>query len=167
MIQYIYARYGRHRAGLAATVISLSRALGRARRRQGVGAFGGYGHGALAGMVWGTTAGGELPEKHVRASGPRSSGSAARGRHGTVARADGLSAPPVAACRRLRADARAARSRSCRSATRRWTDRTFIEWDKDDIAALGTAEGRRAGARHADLHPQGASISSSSIMAGR
>ena len=34
-------------------------------------------------------------------------------------------------------------------------DRTFIEWDKDDIDALRHHEGRRAGARHADLHPQG------------
>ena len=30
-----------------------------------------------------------------------------------------------------------ARARPCRSTTRPWTDRTFIEWDKDDIDALG------------------------------
>jgi error-prone DNA polymerase len=34
-------------------------------------------------------------------------------------------------------------------------DRTFIEWDKDDIDALRHHEGRCAGARHAHLHPQG------------
>ena len=33
-------------------------------------------------------------------------------------------------------------------------DRTFIEWDKDDVDALAYDEGRRAGAGHADLHPQ-------------
>ena len=32
-------------------------------------------------------------------------------------------------------------------------DRTIIEWDKDDLDALEHAEGRRARARHADLHP--------------
>jgi error-prone DNA polymerase len=34
-------------------------------------------------------------------------------------------------------------------------DRTFIEWDKDDIDRPRHAQGRRAGARHAHLHPQG------------
>ena len=37
-------------------------------------------------------------------------------------------------------------------------DRTFIEWDKDDIDALKHDEGRRAGAGHADRHPQVLSI---------
>ena len=32
-------------------------------------------------------------------------------------------------------------------------DRTIIEWDKDDLDARRHAEGRRARARHADLHP--------------
>ena len=46
VIQYIYRRYGRERAGLAATVISYRVTLGRARGRQGDGAFAGYGRGA-------------------------------------------------------------------------------------------------------------------------
>ncbi len=28
-------------------------------------------------------------------------------------------------------------TRWCRSATPRWTDRTIVEWDKDDLDALG------------------------------
>ena len=68
VIQYIYARYGRDRAGIAATVISY-----RARSAvRDVGKAMGLSEdtvAALAGMVWGTTSGGELPEKHVRAAG--------------------------------------------------------------------------------------------------
>ena len=46
VIQYIYARYGRDRAGLAATVICIPCAFGGARCRQGDGLVGGYGGGA-------------------------------------------------------------------------------------------------------------------------
>ena len=102
MIQYIYARYGRDRAGLAATVISY-----RARSAvRDVGKAMGLSEdtvAALAGMVWGTTSGGELPEKHVRAAGLDPDRSAACHGAGAGARADGLSAPSVAARRRLRA----------------------------------------------------------------
>ena len=52
-------------------------------------------------------------------------------------RADRLSAPSLAACRRLRADARAGSTRSCPIGNAAMEDRTFIEWDKDDIDALG------------------------------
>ena len=46
-------------------------------------------------------------------------------------------------------------TRPCRSAMRAMADRTVIEWDKDDIDDARHPEGRRARARHADLHPQG------------
>ncbi len=108
VIQYIYARYGRDRAGLAATVISY-----RARSAvRDVGKAMGLTEdtvAALAGMVWGTTSGGELPEKHVRAAGLDPADPLLAGRARIDARADGLSAPSLAARRRLRADARAAR----------------------------------------------------------
>ena len=68
MIQYIYDRYGRDRAGIAAT----SSPTAHARRVRDVGKAFGLSEdtvAALAGMVWGTTSGGELPEKHVRAAG--------------------------------------------------------------------------------------------------
>ena len=34
-------------------------------------------------------------------------------------------------------------------------DRTVVEWNKDDLQVLENPESRHAGARHADLHPQG------------
>ncbi len=42
----------------------------------------------------------------------------------------------------------------CRSATAAMDDRTFIEWDKDDVDTHEDDEGRCAGAGHADLHPE-------------
>ena len=68
VIQYIYARYGRERAGLAATVISY-RARSAVRE---VGKAMGLSEdtvAALSGMVWGTRSGGVLPEKHIREAG--------------------------------------------------------------------------------------------------
>jgi error-prone DNA polymerase len=44
--------------------------------------------------------------------------------------------------------------RLCRSSNAAMPGRTVIEWDKDDIDALGHPEGRHPRARHADLHPQ-------------
>ena len=71
-----------------------------------------------------------------------------------------LPAPSLAACRRLRHHPQPARRGGADRATRRWTDRTVIEWDKDDLDALGMLKVDVLGARHADLHPQGASICS-------
>src|SRR5690606_17799377 len=67
VIQYICARYGRERAGLAATVISC-RARSAVRE---VGKAMGLSEdtvAALAGMVWGIS-GGTVPEAHVREAG--------------------------------------------------------------------------------------------------
>jgi len=135
VIQYIYARYGRDRAGLAATVISY-----RARSAvRDVGKAMGLSEdtvAALAGMVWGTRSGGALPEKHVREAGldptdpllarvleltfeligfPRHLSQHVGGfvlTHGPL-----VEVVPVG--------------------NAAMDDRTFIEWDKDDIAALG------------------------------
>ena len=57
-----------------------------------------------------------------------------------------------------RADRATAGSRSCRSAMRAMEDRTFIEWDKDDIDALGMMKVDVLALGHADLHPQEHSI---------
>ncbi len=135
VIQYIYARYGRDRAGLAATVISY-----RARSAvRDVGKAMGLSEdtvSALAGMVWGTVSGGELPEKHVRAAGldpkdpllstvlelthelmgfPRHLSQHVGGF--VLTRGPLIEVVPVG--------------------NAAMDDRTFIEWDKDDIAALG------------------------------
>ena len=41
VLQYIYEKYGRERAGMTAEVITYRRALGGARRRQGAGVVAG------------------------------------------------------------------------------------------------------------------------------
>ena len=68
VIQHIYSRYGRHRAGLAATVISYR---SRSAVRE-VGKAMGLSEdtvATLAGQVWGTRSGGALPAKYVRDAG--------------------------------------------------------------------------------------------------
>jgi error-prone DNA polymerase len=135
VIQYIYARYGRERAGLAATVISY-----RARSAvRDVGKAMGLTEdtvSALAGMVWGTAGGGELPEKNVRAAG--------------LDPTDPLLATVVELARELIGFPRHLSQHVGGFVLTRgplvevvpvgnaaMDDRTFIEWDKDDIAALG------------------------------
>jgi error-prone DNA polymerase len=135
VMQYIYARYGRDRAGLAATVISY-----RARSAvRDVGKAMGLSEdtvSALAGMVWGTTSGGELPEKHVRAAG--------------LDPTDPLLANVLELAHELMGFPRHLSQHVGGFVLTRgplvevvpvgnaaMDDRTFIEWDKDDIAALG------------------------------
>ena len=135
VIQYIYARYGRDRAGLAATVISYRarsavREVGRAMGLTADTVA------ALAGMVWGTRSGDALPEPHVREAGldpgdpllgavldltqqligfPRHLSQHVGGF--VLTRGPLIEVVPVG--------------------NAAMADRTFIEWDKDDIAALG------------------------------
>jgi error-prone DNA polymerase len=135
VIQYIYARYGRDRAGIAATVISY-----RARSAvRDVGKAMGLSEdtvAALAGMVWGTAGGGELPEKHVREAGldPR----------------DPLLTTVLELTHELMGFPRHLSQHVGGFVLTRgplvevvpvgnaaMEERTFIEWDKDDIAALG------------------------------
>ena len=117
VMQYVYRRYGRHRAAIIATVIhyrprSAIRDVGKALGlTEDVTA-------ALADTVWGSWGEG-LDEMQVRQAGldpenpdGRTGG---RARH----RADRLSPPPVAARRRLRPDPGPA-GHLCRSATPRW-----------------------------------------------
>lgn len=135
VIQYIYARYGRDRAGLAATVISY-----RARSAvRDVGKAMGLSQdtvSALAGMVWGTRSGGVLPEKHVREAG--------------LDPTDPLIATVLELTQELMGFPRHLSQHVGGFVLTRgplvevvpvgnaaMDDRTFIEWDKDDIAALG------------------------------
>ncbi len=135
VIQYIYARYGRDRAGLAATVISY-----RARSAvRDVGKAMGLSEdtvSALAGMVWGTRSGGVLPEKHVREAG--------------LDPTDPLLATVLELTQELMGFPRHLSQHVGGFVLTRgplvevvpvgnaaMEDRTFIEWDKDDIAALG------------------------------
>ncbi|MEZ5849608.1 MAG: error-prone DNA polymerase [Hyphomicrobiaceae bacterium] len=135
VIQYIYARYGRDRAGLAATVISY-RARSAVRE---VGKAMGLSEdtvAALAGMVWGTRSGGALPETHVREAG--------------LDPADPLLATVLALADELIGFPRHLSQHVGGFVLTRdplveivpvgnaaMAGRTFIEWDKDDLAALG------------------------------
>ena len=153
VIQYIYARYGRDRAGLAATVISY-----RARSAvRDVGKAMGLSEdtvAALAGMVWGTRSGGVLGDKRVREAGldpadpllatvlelteeligfPRHLSQHVGGF--VLTRGPLVEIVPVGNAAPRAAGARAGHAGFVPSGT--GADRTFIEWDKDDIAALG------------------------------
>jgi len=135
VIQYIYDRYGRHRAGLAATVISY-----RARSAvRDVGKAMGLSEDtitALTGMVWGTASGGALPEKHVRAAGldPKEP---------LLTRVLELAHELMGFPRHLSQHVggfvltRGPLIEVVPVGNAAMEDRTFIEWDKDDIAALG------------------------------
>ena len=135
VIQYIYQRYGRDRAGIAATVISY-----RARSAvRDVGKVMGLSEdtvAALAGMVWGSHAGGTLPERHVREAG--------------LDPADPLLATVLALADELIGFPRHLSQHVGGFVLTRgplievvpvgnaaMADRTFIEWDKDDLSALG------------------------------
>lgn len=135
VIQYIYARYGRDRAGLAATVISY-----RARSAvRDVGKVMGLSEdtvAALAGMVWGTRSGGALPEQRIREAG--------------FDPTDPLLAAVIALTEELIGFPRHLSQHVGGFVLTRgplvevvpvgnaaMDERTFIEWDKDDLAALG------------------------------
>ncbi len=135
VIQYIYARYGRERAGLAATVISY-RARSAVRE---VGKAMGLSEdtvAALAGMVWGTRSGGVLPEKHVREAGlDPTDPLLAR----TIALASELSGFPRHLSQHVGGFVLTRRplSEVVPIGNAAMEDRTNIEWDKDDLDALG------------------------------
>jgi error-prone DNA polymerase len=135
VIQYIYARYGRDRAGLAATVISYR---GRSAVRD-VGKAMGLSEdtvAALSGMVWGSRSGSTLPDRYVREAG--------------LDPDDPLLALVLDLARQLIGFPRHLSQHVGGFVLTRgplievvpvgnaaMPGRTFIEWDKDDIAALG------------------------------
>jgi len=134
VIQYIYGRYGHHRAALAATVISY-----RARSAvRDVGKAMGLSEdtvAALAGMVWGTS-GTKVPEKHVRDVGldPKDP---------LLARVLELTGELLDFPRHLSQHVggfvltRGPLVEVVPIGNAAMEKRTFIEWDKDDISALG------------------------------
>jgi error-prone DNA polymerase len=135
VIQYIYARYGRDRAGLAATVISY-----RARSAvRDVGKAMGLSEdtvSALAGMVWGTRSGGVLGETRVREAGLDPDDP-------LLATVLELTEDLIGFPRHLSQHVggfvltRGPLVDMVPIGNAAMDDRTFIEWDKDDIAALG------------------------------
>ncbi|MDX2158079.1 MAG: error-prone DNA polymerase [Hyphomicrobiaceae bacterium] len=135
VIQHIYARYGRDRAGLAATVISYR---SRSAVRE-VGKVMGLSDdivAALAGMVWGTRSGGVLPEAHVREAG-LDPGDPLLAR--TLELAGELTGFPRHLSQHVGGFVltRGPLIEVVPVGNAAMADRTFIEWDKDDLAALG------------------------------
>jgi error-prone DNA polymerase len=135
VIQYIYQRYGRDRAGLAATVISY-RARSAVRE---VGKAMGLSEdtvSALAGMVWGTRSGGALPEQHVREAGLDPADP-------LLGRVLELTDELIGFPRHLSQHVggfvltRGPLIEVVPVGNGAMADRTFIEWDKNDLAALG------------------------------
>ncbi len=134
VIQYIYRKYGRERAGLAATVISyrarsavrdVGKALGLSLDAVG----------ALSGTVWGH--GGEgIDETRVREAGLDPADP-------TVAQAMGLSRELIGFPRHLSQHVggfvitRGPLAELVPIANAAMPERTVIEWDKDDLDALG------------------------------
>jgi error-prone DNA polymerase len=135
VIQYIYARYGRERAALAATVISYRR---RSAVRE-VGKAMGLSEdtvSALASTVWHSHSGGALPEKHVREAGLDPADP-------LLARTLVLAGELMGFPRHLSQHVggfvltRGPLSEVVPIANAAMEDRTVIEWDKDDLDALG------------------------------
>ena len=135
VIQHIYDKYGRHRAGLAATVISYR---SRSAVRE-VGKAMGLSEdtvAALAGMVWGTRSSGALPDQRIREVGldPED-----RLLQRVIELTDELVGFPRHLSQHVGGFVltRGPLVESVPVGNAAMEDRTFIEWDKDDLAAVG------------------------------
>ncbi len=134
IIQYIYNKYGRHRAGIVATIIhyrprSAIRDVGKALGlNEDV-------TGRLASTQWGSW-GRDIPEEHIRQTGLDPANPA-------IARAIRFAQRLLGAPRHLSQHvggfvlARGRLDEIVPIGNAAMEDRTFIEWDKDDIDELG------------------------------
>jgi error-prone DNA polymerase len=133
VIQYIYERYGRHRAAICATVIHY-----RSRRAiREVGKATGLTEdvtAALAKTVWGS--GDELPDDHIRQAGLDPENPAIRQ---AVALANALTGFPRHLSQHVGGFVltRGPLDETVPIGNAAMDKRTFIEWDKDDIDTLG------------------------------
>jgi error-prone DNA polymerase len=135
IIQYIYERYGRHRAGIAATVIhyrpkSAIREVGRALGlSEDVTA-------RIAGTVWGSWSRDTLPDKRIQEAGLDPT-------NPMIRRAVDFATRLLNFPRHLSQHvggfvlARGRLDEMVPIGNAAMEDRTFIEWDKDDIDRLG------------------------------
>jgi len=134
VIQYIYARYGRHRAGLAATVVCYRPRMAVREVGKVMGLSGDV-TAALAGTAWGSW-GGEVSVERIRAIGldPAEPGLAQ-----TIALANTLIGFPRHLSQHVGGFilTRGPLEETVPIGNAAMADRTFIEWDKDDIDALG------------------------------
>ncbi|WP_374573822.1 error-prone DNA polymerase [Phenylobacterium sp.] len=134
VMQYVYRRYGRHRASIVATVIHYRPRMAIRQVGKALGLTEDI-TAALANTVWGSY-GHEMPEAHVRQAGLDPDNPEIRR---AVALASELIGFPrhlsqhvggfVLTQRRL--------DETVPIGNAAMADRTFIEWDKDDIDALG------------------------------
>ncbi len=133
VIQYIYRRYGRHRAAICSTVVHY-----RSRRAiREVGKVLGLTEdvtAALAKTVWGY--GDDLPDDHIRQAGLDPDNPAIRQ---AVALADELIGFPRHLSQHVGGFVltRGPLDETAPIGNAAMDDRTFIEWDKDDIDTLG------------------------------
>jgi error-prone DNA polymerase len=133
VIQYIYERYGRHRAAICATVIHY-----RSRRAiREVGKAMGLTEdvtAALAKTVWGS--GDELPDEHIRQAGLDPENPAIRQ---AVTLANELTGFPRHLSQHVGGFVltRGPLDETVPIGNAAMVDRTFIEWDKDDIDTVG------------------------------
>ena len=152
VIQYIYEKYGRHRAGIAATGHPLPPAQRHPRCRQGAGPDRGR-HRPPRLTQWGSY-GSDIVDDACRPDRARSRQSVDPPGRRLRAQDPRLPAPSLAACRRLRAHPRPPRraraDRQCRDGGPH-----LHRMGQGRYRRARPDEGRRAGARHADLHPQG------------
>ena len=134
VIQYVYERYGRERAGIAATVITYR---SRSAVRE-VGKVMGLSEdvtSALAGTVWGISRGG-MPETRVREAGLDPD-------EPTIKRTLELTEELIGFPRHLSQHVggfvltKSPLSEVVPIGNAAMDDRTFVEWDKDDLDALG------------------------------
>ncbi|WP_337185189.1 error-prone DNA polymerase [Phenylobacterium sp.] len=134
VMQYVYERYGRHRAAIVATVIHYRPRMAIRQVGKALGLTEDI-TAALANTVWGSY-GDELPDEHIRQAGldPH----APEIRRATALAQELLKFPRhlsqhvggyVLTKRRL--------DETVPIGNAAMEDRTFIEWDKDDIDALG------------------------------
>ena len=134
VIQYVYQRYGRERAGIAATVITYR---SRSAVRE-VGKVMGLSEdvtSALAGTVWGVSKGG-MPERRVREAGLDPN-------EPVIKKTLELTEELIGFPRHLSQHVGGfvlTKSPLCEVVpigNAAMADRTFVEWDKDDLDALG------------------------------
>ena len=134
VMQYIYQRYGRQRAGIAATVITY-RARSAIREVTKVMGLTEDVQTALAGTIWGWSETG-VPDEHVREAGLNPDDP-------TLRRAIKLAAELTGFPRHLSQHVggfvltQDPLSEVVPIGNAAMKDRTFVEWDKDDLSALG------------------------------
>ncbi len=135
VIQYLYGHYGRERAAICSTVIHYRARMAIREVGKALGLTEDVTAG-LSGMVWGYGGEGELPDAHIREAGLDPANPALR-------QAIGLAGQLIGFPRHLSQHVggfvltRHRLDETVPIHNGAMPDRTFLEWDKDDIDALG------------------------------